>query len=239
MCKPGTDTFETNLEIKSHGNAFTHVMVPSFPSTGSTWLKELINGLSGAHDLGTSLTCDIYHEGKDMSLMSYEQQNLCCKDEHSGDLGAVSIKTHFPAQEQFHHSPFEDSYQYSASMSFDKVLLLVRDPETTVASNNKRWGGSSIDSVYCWAAWWERVRVKMETENPGNFQFLRYEDLCSDTVNTMMEVFDFMGVRVSRDEVQARFAERPELKCRHVDDFEVHPQKEKAKQLLSLWQYKL
>eukprot|EP01083_Nonionella_stella_P036455 99475_1 len=168
-CPLSSDTFRKQIQIQPHGNNFTHVMVPSFPSTGSTWFKLLLNTLSGMNTsendrIENRITCDIYGESK-VNLSTYQHEHLWCPGKNSGDVGAVTIKTHFPAQEQHSNKypKFETSYQYPASTSFDKVILIVRDPITTRDSNNRRWGGRiSVESIYCWAAWWNRVRLEMK-----------------------------------------------------------------------------
>eukprot|EP01084_Bolivina_argentea_P072079 130913_1 len=233
-----SDTFQSNITVQAHGHTFMHIIAPSFYSSGSSWFRSLLNELSG-----NGIGCDIYHETK-INLSKYKHQNLWCPNNAATaeDFGAVTIKTHFPHIDgDKNGTQFIHSDQHKASMSFDKVLVIVRDPESILKSIiNRGWGnGNKIENIYCWNAWWDRVRVKLENDNKtDHFMYLRYEQLCSEPIHTMMQVFKFMETEINEEDIRSRYMKyQHRLKCKHPNSKPNWNYHQLSSELLTLWGY--
>lgn len=184
-----------------------------YPSTGSTWLMELLQ-VASHHACGPP-GCSIY---TDDGGRCHPFKNMHCPCDWDEDQGAMLFKTHFPAQEIHAQSTFQD-WQYNVSMRFDKMLLLVRHPVATVNSNIQRWGGESSytsGTLRCWGEWWDRARKKAR---PDGVRVVRYEDLCEHTAQTVYNVLQFLGGcygTIDIAQVQQRIQARADLACKYT-----------------------
>ena len=192
-----------------------------YPSTGSTWLKELLSHV--ANDLGLpSPACDIYDEGK-----SWKEEvggvRTSCMDIGAGNGTAppsALVKTHYPSQgttpKEGINGP-KDS-QYLSSMTFDRLLLLLRHPQSTRASNKKRWNANdkiTSNTLGCWWLWWQRVAATLPA---ADILEVHYEELCLHTAREVARVLRFLGegfAGVTDTEVEEALDKHEELSCKH------------------------
>lgn len=192
------------------GDRATRVAMTDYPSTGSTWLMELLR-VASKHTC-SSPACSIYTED---GGRCHPYKNIHCPCDWGEDQGAMLFKTHFPAQEIFSRSTFRD-WQYNISMRFDKMLLLVRHPVATIKSNLQRWGGDSdylSGNLHCWGEWWNRARREAGHDRTT---VVRYEDLCEHTSRTVYEVLQFLGGcygTIDPGYVRKQLEARPDLAC--------------------------
>jgi len=199
---------------------FTKVMLADYPSTGSTWLRELLVAVSKAADAGNP-SCDIYHEGK-CELKGHADFQCDC-DGLLSNQGAVLVKSHFPAQELFHGSSVTGSWQYDKTMEYDKLLQIVRHPVSSVMSNIRRWGGDvnyQSENLHGWGDWWEEAKATKGKDN----LVLRYEDLCLNTTAKVYEVLQFLGAEfatISLEDVGNTLESNPELSSIY-DEQDIH-----------------
>lgn len=170
----------------------TRVMMSDYPSTGSSWLRttlRLVAVQAGLH----APNCAIYKPKKGGALSREKAfENVYCRPGWTREMGGALVKTHFPAQEIFQGVSLANSVQYEASSHFDKLLVLLRDPRSTIDSNVNRWGGSISTSLAGWAQWWERTVEALPAEN---VLYVYYEDLCLKHKETLMKVAHFLGGR--------------------------------------------
>jgi hypothetical protein len=191
---------------------FTRVMLADFPSTGSTWLKQLLAATATAQNIGNP-SCAIYPEGQ----CGPSRGVYCACDGYRSDQDAGLIKSHYPAQELYNQSSIA-STQYSETMKYDRIVQLVRHPIASINSNMNRWGGSAAMvrlSLHCWGAWWERAKEKA---GHANVLLLHYEDLCLNTTSKVHEVLQFLGgsfASISLADVGSSLAKRPDLDSRY------------------------
>jgi len=204
---------------KSRG--FTRVLMADYPSTGSSWLKQLLTVVATSEGYG-SPACAIYPEG-DRKLPGDVSEVFCECADSDVKPDAALIKTHYPAQELYNGESLA-SGQYNASMGNDRILQLVRHPIASISSNVDRWGGNlqrQSGNLQCWGAWGERVKGAMD--NKKNVLVLRYEDLCSNTAAKVHEVLQYLGgsfKSISLTSVEASLAACPDLACIHKHDLE-------------------
>lgn len=202
---------------------FERVVLADFPSTGSTWLRQLMTAAS--KDVCKSPSCSIYESDGDNQCKVAKGVYCPCGENHGQslqDAGAIVVKTHFPAQELWHGNSILEG-QYNSSMNFDKVLQLVRHPIATVNSNIRRWHSSKLflaANLQCWGNWWERVT---EAADKSKVHRTRYEDLCTDTAAELLRIFQFVGgcyQRVDLHSIKDMLAMNPELKCTHAHELQ-------------------
>lgn len=205
------------LPHDSKKERFTRVMMADYPSSGASWLKSLLRAVAIYQKVGNP-DCAIYSEGNTCQLSS--DVNCVCEG-FSPVQDAALVKSHYPSQELFAQTSLH-SWQYNATMKYDRIVQLVRHPIAIAASYLARWGEKSGHSysqvsrnIHCWGEWWERVK-----KNAGdtNVFVLRYEDLCMNTSAKVHEVLQFLGGRfasISRARVNAVLAAQPHLACIH------------------------
>jgi len=191
------------------------VVMADYPSTGSSWLKKLINVVArdAQHPCGEP-ACDIYNEAQ----CAHAEEGLTCPCSwNAKDDGSLFFKTHFPAQEIFRNMPLNDA-QYKKTMHFDKILYLLRHPVATMNSNADRWGGSPASmarTLECWGLWWERARASV---GESQVHMLHYEDLCLDTPEILHGVLQFLGgcyKNISKEDVSRTLSKDKKLSCIH------------------------
>jgi hypothetical protein len=201
---------------------FTRVLLADYPSTGSTWLKQLLTAVATSKKMG-SPSCAIYNEG-DCKLPGHVS---CECNNFDSRRDAALIKTHFPAQELYNSAPLADN-QYSSSMTYDRLVQLVRHPIASINSNIDRWGGAlhtQSKNLQCWGQWWERV--KDAADDDKKVLVLRYEDLCINTTAKVHEVLQHLGgnfASISLQDVNTSLAARPDLACIHTEDLQSQTQ---------------
>lgn len=212
-CPEGSEVFSLAASSSAADKvSFTRVVMADYPSTGSTWLRQMLSAISIAEKLGNP-SCSIYPEGECKPDSTNDIQCDC--DGFDPQPDAVLFKSHYPAQELYHHGSLNSS-QYHATMGFDKILQLVRHPRDTVLSNIHRWGGSlskQSDNLHCWGLWWERAK---EAAGDENVLVVRYEELCGSTAETMHDVCQFLGGRfaaIPLEEIEKTLGDRPDLAC--------------------------
>lgn len=198
--------------FERNGSKFDRVLLADYPSTGSTWLHRLLDATVADLDGVPPLGCSIYGEGGMVNSFG----KVFCEQGWRPDAGAVLFKSHFPAQELYATSSLAD-WQYKASMAFDKLVLLLRHPISTVISNHERWREGSLQrtstDLSCWASWWQR---SMDAVGPSKVLVVRYEDLCLDTANVLQKVFHFLGgaySNISKAHGEAALNKNPGLRC--------------------------
>lgn len=232
----GDTSFESELV------SFARVVMADYPSSGSTWLKELLAVTATAEKAGNP-SCAIYPEGACQLSKAY-----CQCDGFSPSQDAALIKSHYPAQELYNGVSL-DSEQYKATMGYDRLVHLVRHPVALIRSNVNRWGGSlstMSQNLHCWGEWWERAKEKA---GGPNVLVLRYEDICTNTTAKVHEVLQFLGGRfasISLASVRATLAQRVDLDCLHKNDLYSQTQVtletksiiEDNKDLMARWGYR-
>jgi hypothetical protein len=208
--------------LPHESNGFTRVLLADYPSTGSTWLKQLLTAVATSEKMG-SPSCAIYNEG-DCKLPG---RVSCDCNDFDTKRDAALIKTHFPAQELYNDQPLADN-QYNASMTYDRLIQLVRHPIASINSNLDRWGGalrSQSENLQCWGQWWERVKDAVDDDK--KVLVLRYEDLCMNTTAKVHEVLQHLGgnfASISLQDVDTSLAARPDIACIHTKDLQSQTQ---------------
>ena len=220
---PRPDIWQTPVKLPSspHDPNHRRVQMADYPSTGSTYLASLLRMVT-AHASMPSPVCSVY-----------EHDLGSCNRSSS----AVLVKSHFPSQEVLRGRPLSTSVQYNATMhNLDGLLVLLRDPLATLRSNVQRWGGhgrlnTTEHAVFerqlasgalvqrCWAAWWQRVCATLPARN---VLVVRYEQLCTETVSTLLTILRFVGgiyAAVPRDAIARALAkERSASTCKYAND---------------------
>lgn len=219
QCPPGSEVFTLSTESRPTRREFTNVVLADYPSTGSSWLRVLLEKVSvsdGATTCGAP-GCSIY---KGEWESPCESNNAHCPCSWSPASGARLVKDHYPALDLWQNASL-NSRVYEKTMDFDKVIHLLRHPVPTVTSNVRRFSGtpaSQSETLRCWGKWWERVKA---TAGSDKVHVLRYEDLCRDTVVEVEKVLQFLGgcySGISASSIQKTIQDNPDLECIHKDE---------------------
>lgn len=215
-CSAGSEVQQMPTEsLATEETDLIKVVLADYPSTGSTWLKEMLSAISVAENAGNP-SCSIYDEGS--CSPTYAKDIKCSCEGFFPWQSAALIKSHFPAQELYMATSI-NSTQYLKTMDFGKVLQLVRHPVAAVMSNVNRWGGDvqrQSENLYCWGLWWERVKKTAGETGNGKVMVVRYEDLCLDTAQKMREILLFLGGKfatISLHKIEGTLSQHPELAC--------------------------
>lgn len=202
-CSANSHVFLENPNARSWDGALHRVVVAGFMSSGSTWLRKLLEEASG------QTTCAVYpNEGCHMA----ELDAFCKSCDQSGAQSerktALYVKTHWPStgwQPDTHNynltaETLGESSIMTHSMQFSKLVVLVRHPLEVISSVSMRWGGyisaeaarNLADAIYCWSSWWARV---IETLPKDQALVVRYEDLCEDPDSEIDRLINFFGYK--------------------------------------------
>jgi hypothetical protein len=76
-----------------------------------------------------------------------------------------------------------------------RVMYLLRNPYDVCASKKRR--DPRRDRFWAWVVSWNRglrIALQLKREYPDRFRIVRYEDVTRNPVETLREVFDFVGV---------------------------------------------
>lgn len=196
-CSANSHIFLEAANPRSWDGALHRVVVAGFMSSGSTWLRKLLEEASGR------TTCAVYpNEGCRMAEL-----NAFCNNCAQPEWGtALYVKTHWPStgwQPDTHNynvtmGNLREPDVMTHSMKFSKLIVLVRHPLEVISSVMMRWGGyvsaegarSLADAIYCWSSWWARV---LDTLPNGQVLLVRYEDLCESTDDEIDRLINFFG----------------------------------------------
>jgi len=210
------------------------VALASFPGSGNTWLRYLLQQSSGI------LTGSIY---RDFALLKngFPAENVA-----NGSV--LAVKTH--------------EFGPTARQDFEKAVLLVRDPFSSVlAEFNRRSGGhighASRDKfrkengkfwrefVLSKGAAWEQMNLDWANNFQGSKLVVFYRDLIDDTETELRRILNFLNISISEKMLRCtmdlkegiyRRAKRPDttenLFDRHLTQFLKSKQK-KVFQLLT------
>jgi len=110
------------------------VVVASYPSSGSTWLRKLYKFFTNQ----TTLTTYANPEKISNKLKDYANA-----DEVKLKTEPIYLKTHFPANKQSMKwtNPFEWPAANDLShLSYSKLIIVGRSPVATASSSHRRWG---------------------------------------------------------------------------------------------------
>jgi hypothetical protein len=211
LCPQEVAELSAQRKDSSATRGLNRVLLADYPSTGSSWIHQLLKTVAELKERPSPF-CSIYEEG------NHSDQgfgHVHCSPSWDKTAGAALFKTHFPSQELYLNKPLA-SWQYDASMNFDKMVVLLRHPVSSLVSGGKRWGADmeqSSKALSCWAAWWQRA---MDAAGPANVMLLRYEDLCMDVPGEVARLFHFLGGtyhNISAADVQGALEKHPHLRC--------------------------
>lgn len=160
-----------------------------YPTVGAGWVKNLVEASFVTAGVAGNPACSIYEKEGDCSPSA----NIYCRcNGYTKKQDVALIKTHFPAQELFKQQSCKDD-QYHRSLQYDKVLRVVRHPARIIQENADRFGGQVSElavNLVCYASWWDQVANYLGSEN---VLIVRYEDLCQQTADTLLEILQFFG----------------------------------------------
>lgn len=218
-CPGGVEELEVEPRTAEGVAARTdRIVLATYPMTGSSWLQRLLgSSVRQVYNLPNP-ACTIYKEEDESLVEAFE--DVYCDSDWSAIIardtwrkGAALFKSYYPAQELLGEEPLED-WQYNVSRGFDKIVLLVRHPVSTVAFNSERWGVAEASAALsCWAAWWRRA---MDTVTLENVLVVRFEDLCLYVDREVERVLEFLGsayAGVTRKHVRKALKQDPSLRC--------------------------
>lgn len=189
---------------------YERVMMADFPSTGSTWLRELLGYAAKAKGV-PSPSCAVYESEHHEHCAS--RPGLYCEAGPGvcdGTLPkAALVKTHFPSNQNFN-----DLQLLNMSSCYQRLLVLVRQPLSLMNSNWHRGWPSDIGQLDCWTRWWAEQAQRLD---PSKLLVVRYEDLCLETLPTLAKVLKFLGTPALTDqELTAALTDAP--KCKYTKE---------------------
>jgi hypothetical protein len=204
-------------------------MLYTFPGSGNTWCRLLIEYATGVY------TGCVYD---DAALLKELPGEFTC----NWSVSAVKVHPTSHSFKDLYKGPLlsdRQKCQVGGVSHFDKAILLVRNPfdsfwaehqrrvtEDHVASlkragfNWTAWRWNAAEMSYVYHTMWNREYAQIKKHfHPDNVLFLRFEDLKSNVtrIDTLRSVAKFLSVSLTNQaNVEAELANSERLECAFV-----------------------
>ncbi|CAD7087631.1 unnamed protein product [Hermetia illucens] len=186
----GTDSSNTSYELEDRGKTRTYGLtaLASFPGSGNTWLRYLLQQSTGI------LTGSIY---KDYGLLKsgFPAENIC-------NRSVLVVKTH--------------EWGPKTWMQFEKAILLVRDPDKAILAEFNRQSGGHVGFASpdrykrtkgrYWQQFvankltgWENMNLSWARNFTGRLKIIYYDDLVADVESALREILSFLNFPIDEE----------------------------------------
>jgi len=213
------------------------VGLASYPSSGNTWLRYLIEGITG-HYTG-SMYNDIMLRKK-----GFYGEGV------PGDSGVVvSVKTHGHTTEKGAHMPrpYQVEYNHHNEVNHSAILLIRNPFNAIIGHRNLDQGGHTglaKEDQFLGSGWQEFVEIKSQAwlnfyrdwleNNPSkNLLVLHYENIQQSLRHSLRKIAAFLGFEEHQGRMDCTMQfQTGHFKRKHKDDIRDNPFTDKQKELI-------
>lgn len=203
---PKMGQFPAWQDFPANQEGYSRVMLASFPSSGNSWLRYLLNAAM------QSGTCALYNEPQGPASLATPAGTTYCpthsnkwQDPWAESSGVMIVKTHSDGC-------IKSEKAWKKQHMFNKLIILTRHPLDVMASIFKRRFGHG--NIHGWYENMEHFRCLVGSERA---LVVHYEDLCANTVGEMERILEFIGKKDAgfHERFSQLLQNHPNLLCKY------------------------
>lgn len=213
-----------SVSRKLQSSKHRHIVLCSFPKTGTTWLKALTFAITTRHRYGAAAATDNHHHPLltrvPHDCIPFLEVDLAVLDQDTGNGSGYNRDPQVPLLAT--HAPYTSLTKFiiESLPGGCKIVYVWRDPKDTFVSlwyflkkfigNMEMKREFSFDSEFdrfCqgksfYGPFWDHVLGfwNASLENPENILFLKYEDMKKNTMFYVKKLADFLNMPFSQEE---------------------------------------
>jgi len=214
------------------------VGLASYPSSGNTWIRYLIEGITGHY------TGSMYND------IALRKKGLYGEGVSHDSGVVVTIKTHGHTTEKGAHIPRPKQIQYNHHKEVNQsAILVIRNPfNAIIGHRNLDQGGHTglaKEDQFLGAGWQEFVEIKaqawlnfysdwLENNPTQNILVLHYENIQQSLKHSLRRIVGFLGFEEHRGRIDCTLQFHTGLfKRKHKDDIRDNPYTEGQKEIIA------
>jgi len=219
-------------------NSIPTIGLASYPSSGNTWLRYLIEGVTGHY------TGSMYND------ISLRKKGFYGEGVPANSGVVVTVKTHGHTTEKGAHMPREYQVEYNHHKEVNhSAILLIRNPfNAIIGHRNLDQGGHTglaKEDQFLGPGWQEFVEIKaqawlnfysdwLENNPAGNILVLHYENIKQSLKHSLRKIVGFLGFEEHSGRIDCAIQfQTGHFKRKHKEDIRDNPYTDEQKEIIA------